>query len=82
VGKGRIALGYDADFTIVDLSAKRTITHAMMQSKVGWTPFDGVQVTGWVTHTVVGGHIAMAEDELLGKPQGQVVQFWDTKAYH
>jgi dihydroorotase len=80
VGKGRIALGYDADFTIVDLSAKRVITHAMMQSKVGWTPFDGMQVTGWALYTIVGGHIAMAEDELLGKPQGQVVQFWDTKA--
>lgn len=82
VGKGRIALGYDADFTIVDLAAKRTITHQWMQSKVGWTPFDGLTVTGWVTHTIVGGNLAMAHDELLGTPKGSVVSFWDTARYH
>jgi dihydroorotase len=44
--KGRIARGYDADFTIVDLQKKHTITHAQQRSKAGWTPFDGMQVTG------------------------------------
>ena len=42
-GKGRIALGYDADFTVVDLKAKRTITNAMMKTK---TRLDAVRRHG------------------------------------
>src|SRR5436190_7386758 len=46
-GKGRLAEGYDADITVVDLKAKRTLRHQDMASRVGWTPFDGMEVTGW-----------------------------------
>lgn len=77
-GKGRIALGWDADFTIVDLKAKRTITHAMMHNRSGWTPFDGMEVTGWPRATIVRGHIAMRDDELSGEATGAPVRFWDT----
>ena len=77
-GKGRIALGYDADFSVVDLKAKRTITHAMMKNKSGWTPFDGMQVTGWPKATIVRGRIVMREDELIGSPIGEPVRFQDT----
>ena len=45
--KGRIAVGYDADFTIVDLKRRETITNGWIASKCGWTPYDGVTVTGW-----------------------------------
>ena len=78
--KGRVAVGYDGDLTIVDLKAKRTITHAMMHTKAGWTPFDGMQVTGWPMATVIRGRVVMREDELIGKPMGEPVRFWDTKA--
>jgi len=78
--KGRVAVGYDGDLTIVDLKAKRTITHAMMHSKSGWTPFDGMQVTGWPMATVIRGKVVMREDELIGEPAGEPVRFWDTKA--
>ena len=40
-GKGRIAAGYDADFTIVDLKREETITNAKVASRAGWTPYDG-----------------------------------------
>ena len=40
-GKGRIAVGYDADFTIVDLKRRETITNAWIASRCGWTPYDG-----------------------------------------
>src|SRR5262249_14433004 len=39
--KGRIALGFDADFTVVDLKGKHTITSAEQATRAGWTPFDG-----------------------------------------
>ncbi len=74
-GKGRIAVGYDADFTVVDLKAKRTIENSWIASKCGWTPFDGMQVTGWPRATVVRGAIVMREDELADAPSGDVVRF-------
>ena len=46
-GKGRLAVGYDADLTLVDLKAKRTIVHADMATRSAWTPFDGFEATGW-----------------------------------
>ena len=74
-GKGRIAAGYDADLTIVDLKARRTIENRWIRSKCGWTPFDGMSVTGWPVATVIRGNIAMRDDELLGTPIGRPVQF-------
>ena len=77
-GKGRIAVGYDADFTIADLKARRRIENAWIESKCGWTPFDGMQVTGWPRATIVRGAVVMREDALLGSPAGAPVRFEDT----
>jgi dihydroorotase len=77
-GKGRIALGYDADFSVVDLNKTRTITNDWMKTKCGWTPFDGMAVTGWPIATIVRGNIVMREDELIGSPLGEPVRFQDT----
>ena len=73
--KGRIALGYDADLTIVDLKESRTIENARIASKVGWTPYDGREVVGWPKGTVVRGRRIMWEDELIGEPCGAPVGF-------
>jgi dihydroorotase len=77
-GKGRIAVGYDADFTVVDLKAKRTITNSWIASKTGWTPFDGMDVTGWPKATIIRGQIVMRDDALLGTPSGAAVKFLET----
>lgn len=75
-GKGRIETGYDADFAIVDLNAKRTITDQWIKSKCGWTPYDGMQVTGWVKGTILRGAPVMWEDEMLvAHPFGRPVTF-------
>jgi dihydroorotase len=73
-GKGRIALGYDADFTIVDLKAERVIENAWIGSKCGWTPFAGRRVRGWPVGTLVRGRLAMWEGE-LGEGGGAPVRF-------
>ena len=75
VAKGRIALGYDADLTLVDLKAKKTITNQWIASRCGWTPFDGMQVTGWPTATLVRGSVVMFEGQLQGLPSGQPLRF-------
>jgi len=73
-GKGRIAVGYDADLTIVDLKAERVIEDAWIGSKCGWTPFAGRKVKGWPVGTVVRGQIAMWEGE-VGAASGAPVRF-------
>lgn len=76
--KGRIAVGFDADFTVVDLKAKRKIENSWIASRCGWTPFDGVTVTGFPVGTIIRGHAAMWEGALCGTPQGQPIGFLDT----
>ncbi|RWM19298.1 MAG: dihydroorotase [Mesorhizobium sp.] len=73
--KGRIAAGYDADFTIVDLKRRETITNAQAGSKAGWTPYDGRQVIGWPVGTVVRGRRVMWEGEIVTPGQGRAVEF-------
>ena len=75
VNKGRLAIGYDADFTLVDLQARRTITDDWIVSPCGWTPFHGMSITGWPVATIIRGHIAMQNDEVLGTPTGRLVRF-------
>ena len=74
-GKGRIAAGYDADFTIVDLKRSETITNAQAGSKAGWTPYDGKRVTGWPVGTFVRGQRVMWEGEIVSPGRGQPVRF-------
>jgi len=76
--KGRIAAGYDADFTIVDLKRSETITNAQTASRAGWTPYDGVKVTGWPVGTFVRGRRVMWESELVTPSTGETVRFLET----
>ncbi len=73
--KGRIALGYDADFTVVDMKRRETITNAKVASKCGWTPYDGVSVQGWPVGTIIRGNRVMWEGELVSAGQGAPVLF-------
>ena len=75
-GKGRIAVGYDADLTIVDLKRAATITNAWIASRCGWTPYDGRKVTGWPVGTFVRGNRVMWEGEVLGAAHGAPVAFF------
>lgn len=74
-GYGRIAAGYHASLTLVDLAARRTITDRWIVSRCGWTPFDGLTVTGWPVATLVRGRIVMREGQLIGPPAGEAITF-------
>lgn len=78
-GKGRLAAGYDADFTIVDMKKTRTIEESWIVSPCGWTPFAGQKVTGWPVMVVLRGGLAMREDEVLGTPRGRPVAFAEAR---
>jgi dihydroorotase len=77
-GKGRIARGFDADFTIVDLNAKMKIENSWIASKCGWTPFDGMETTGWAMATIIRGQIVMRDRALVTPSTGQAIRFGDT----
>ncbi|MCP5366579.1 MAG: dihydroorotase [Hyphomicrobiales bacterium] len=75
VGRGRIAQGFEAHLTIVDLKARRRITNQWIASRCGWTPFDGMEVTGWPVATVLNGRVVMHDGQLIGDPAGGAVKF-------
>jgi dihydroorotase len=76
--KGRIAEGYDADLTIVDLNASYELRHEDMASRCGWTPFDGMTAKGKPVATVVRGRVVMRDGEVVAAGQGAPVRFQET----
>ncbi|HEX2613314.1 MAG TPA: dihydroorotase [Fibrobacteria bacterium] len=61
VGKGKVAAGFDADYTLVDTATSRTIHNGQLQTRVNWSPYDGWTLKGAVKKTIVRG--GMAYDE-------------------
>jgi dihydroorotase len=77
--KGRIAEGYDADFTIVDMKRRETITNKWIESRCGWTPYDGFEVQGWPVGTMVRGRFAMWQGEIADQAHGAPVKFIENR---
>jgi dihydroorotase len=75
--KGRIAAGFDGDFTIVDLGRRKTIDDSMIASRCGWTPYHGVEVKGWPVGTIIRGRRVMWEGEIFGPAGGEPVRFYE-----
>ena len=74
-GKGFIKEGFDADFTIVDMNKKITIKNKNIESKCGWSPFDGVEFKGTPVSTIIAGKIKMNDGKILGDPDGTPLKF-------
>ena len=77
-GKGRVAAGYDADLTIIDLKRRATVTNGWIASRSRWTPYDGKAVTGWPIGTIVRGRRVMWEGELTSASLGEPIRFAET----
>jgi len=73
--KGRIAAGYDADFTVVDRKGRFTITEAWLASRCGWSPFTGMELRGRVVGTLIRGATVMWEGELAPQAHGEPLRF-------
>ena len=63
---------------VVDLAARRTLRHEDMASRCGWTPFDGMEVTGWPMATIIRGRVVMRDDEIVAPSLGEAVRFQET----
>ena len=66
--KGSLMPGADADITIWDPTKKVTITNSLMQQKIDYTPYEGLEVTGWPTTTILRGHVAMQDGRVQAQP--------------
>lgn len=65
VGKGAISPGFDADLVLVDLDHYHPVLREELQTKCGWSPFEGWNLTGWPAVTIVGGKWYMKEGSLI-----------------
>ena len=75
VGKGRIAVGYDADFSVVDLKKRWSVEDPWLASRAGWSPFTGATLTGKPVGTIVRGQQVMWEDQLAAQATGAPLRF-------
>ncbi len=74
-GKGSLAPGFDADIVVWDLEGSREVSQDWLQSKCGWSPYEGTRLRGRIEHVFVRGHHAVQDGQLAGTPQGAMVRF-------
>jgi len=75
VGKGKIEVGFDADFALVDMKASRKVENGKLHTKVNWSPYDGRTLKGWPVITVLRGQVVFREGEFPGQPAGKPIRF-------
>ncbi|MBW4468369.1 MAG: dihydroorotase [Pegethrix bostrychoides GSE-TBD4-15B] len=73
--KGAIAPGYDADLVLVDLNNYAPLKREELQTKCGWSPFEGWNLTGWAVTTVVGGQVVYDRGKLNLAVRGRPLAF-------
>jgi dihydroorotase len=73
--KGAIAPGYDADLVLVDLDTYRPVRREDLQTKCGWSPFEGWNLTGWPVVTIVGGQVVYDHGVFASEVRGKALQF-------
>lgn len=75
VGKGRIVEGYDADLVLVDLNKSATVRNQEQVTRCGWSPWDGVTLTGWPVRTWVRGREVFRDGKIDDSVRGTEVAF-------
>ena len=73
--KGYIKKNFDADLTIVDLKKEIEIKNENIESKCGWSPFNGYKFKGVPIYTIIGGDIKMQDGKIIGEPTGKPLSF-------
>lgn len=73
--KGFVASGYDADLVLLDPDQSFVVEQGWLQSKCGWSPYEGSTLRGKPVHVLVGGRWSLREGALQGSPAGRSVEF-------
>jgi dihydropyrimidinase len=66
--KGTIAIGSDADLVVFDPQVRRVIDGGSMQSRAGYSAYDGREVSGWPRFVVSRGDVVLEDGEVLARP--------------
>ena len=74
-GKGRLAVGMDADLVLWDLERSEDFTRSMGQSKCGWSPYEGATLAAAPEMVIVGGEISLENGQPMGSPRGTMLRF-------
>lgn len=73
--KGTIGVGFDADLVIFDPQQRVTLSTKTLHENVDWTPYDGLEVTGWPSVTLSRGQVLVEQSEFFGQAgQGRFVK--------
>lgn len=72
VPKGKIAVGYDADLMIFDMTSTATIKAGMLHSKCGWSPYEGLEAV-FPKGVFLRGHLMMKDGSQVGERMGRDV---------
>jgi dihydroorotase-like cyclic amidohydrolase len=73
--KGFAEVGMDGDLVVVDPAITSPIPLEALESKVGWSPYAGVERAGWPVATILRGRVAWRDGEFVGTPTGRPVEF-------
>ncbi|NSY20001.1 dihydropyrimidinase [Neorhizobium sp. AL 9.2.2] len=65
--KGSIAIGMDADIAIWDPQLRRTVRHADLHDGADYSPYEGLDITGWPVTVLLGGQVMVREGKLVGR---------------
>jgi dihydroorotase (multifunctional complex type) len=72
--KGVITPGADADLAVVDPEREVTVAPELLHSAQPYTPFAGLQLRGWVSHTILRGRVAYEAGKVSGAPGGEYLR--------
>jgi dihydropyrimidinase/allantoinase len=72
--KGAIAIGADADLAIVDMNTTHVVTTERLLSAQDFTPFEGMELTGWPVQTLLRGRVVLRDGEPVGAPSGSYLR--------
>jgi dihydropyrimidinase/allantoinase len=72
--KGAIVIGGDADLVVIDPERDQVVSPGVLHSAQDFTPFAGLRVKGWPTHTLLGGRLVFDGREILGAASGRYVK--------
>ncbi len=73
--KGKLSATYDSDIVLIDLHKTQKIADSQIYSKSGWTPFNGVEVTGCVKMVLLAGKVACIENKIVSNDKGKEINF-------
>ncbi len=65
--KGAVRAGSDADLVLVDMTAERTLSPAVLHGRADYCLYEGLRVRGWPVVTIANGEVVVEDGEFAGE---------------